>query len=670
MLRRKFLRWIVGFGGGYFTVAAGTGVAPLLRINTALLTEARAQEPCGQDTCTISDVCQADSVGHTCQVRDVCDEDGSGDCTNDECTQDASLDCSGDRCISDASGSCTNDGGPACTDDQSCPADEVGCRDDYSGVCGSDSSGTCTNDSCGSDSSKECQSDICAADSSGSGDTDFCVADSSGGCQNDDCVSDKSGDCGNDLCLSDKSGQCTGDRCRSDSSGDCTNDGGPACIEDQSCPADEVGCRDDYSGVCSSDSSGSCTNDSCGSDSSKGCQSDICLADSSGDGSTDFCIADSSGQCDVDSCISDRSGSGNHDDCLSDSSGACTEDLCRSDSSGDCTGDRCRLDSSGICTEHDVCVRDASFPCASDLCRDDRSPADCAAKDTCALDLAGNGRSTGRRLARAGLSRTLHWLYGISSLALAVALGHGVARAAVVIDATDAVFFPDVTYATGQTVSVGAPVGPFLRDCDDDGSLEADTNGDGACSGDPEVDDFNGDGSRELPPATALSGNYEFTCFFIPDDVAIIVTGPLSVTASMEVAVFGVLRLASGADVSSSAMIDTRTSAWLSEDGSPINLTTGLVGTIDESDSGFDGREGVPPILYTSLCDTNGLCGDANSDGRITATDALAVLKNAVGLGVCSAAVCDVNSSGGVTATDALLVLQKAVGVAVTLDCP
>lgn len=58
-------------------------------------------------------------------------------------------------------------------------------------------------------------------------------------------------------------------------------------------------------------------------------------------------------------------------------------------------------------------------------------------------------------------------------------------------------------------------------------------------------------------------------------------------------------------------------------------------------------------------------CGDANDDGAVSATDALVVLRVAVGIDTCAACVCDVDASGGesaVTAADALRVLRAAVG--------
>jgi hypothetical protein len=63
------------------------------------------------------------------------------------------------------------------------------------------------------------------------------------------------------------------------------------------------------------------------------------------------------------------------------------------------------------------------------------------------------------------------------------------------------------------------------------------------------------------------------------------------------------------------------------------------------------------------------LCGDANGDEAITATDALVALRTAVGSTQCDLCLCDVNSSGTITATDALAILRRAVGQAIELLC-
>ncbi len=58
-----------------------------------------------------------------------------------------------------------------------------------------------------------------------------------------------------------------------------------------------------------------------------------------------------------------------------------------------------------------------------------------------------------------------------------------------------------------------------------------------------------------------------------------------------------------------------------------------------------------------------GDCGQPASTGSgPTATDALVVLKTAVGSGACLDCICDVDGSGGITATDALNTLRIAVG--------
>jgi len=66
--------------------------------------------------------------------------------------------------------------------------------------------------------------------------------------------------------------------------------------------------------------------------------------------------------------------------------------------------------------------------------------------------------------------------------------------------------------------------------------------------------------------------------------------------------------------------------------------------------------------------DTAPLAGAGHD--TITASDAMAALRAAVGIQQCSVCVCDVDASGTVTATDALLILRFAVGQPVSLQCP
>jgi len=62
-------------------------------------------------------------------------------------------------------------------------------------------------------------------------------------------------------------------------------------------------------------------------------------------------------------------------------------------------------------------------------------------------------------------------------------------------------------------------------------------------------------------------------------------------------------------------------------------------------------------------------CGDLNSSGTITASDALGALKAAVGSGCCQIEFCDVAEPEGVKASDALVILKAAVDQEVELDC-
>ncbi|MFQ5479556.1 MAG: dockerin type I domain-containing protein, partial [Candidatus Binatia bacterium] len=63
-------------------------------------------------------------------------------------------------------------------------------------------------------------------------------------------------------------------------------------------------------------------------------------------------------------------------------------------------------------------------------------------------------------------------------------------------------------------------------------------------------------------------------------------------------------------------------------------------------------------------------CGDYNADGAVTASDALGVLRIAVGTGDCAKALCDVDDNGTISASDALKVLKRAVGQSVDMVCP
>ena len=64
------------------------------------------------------------------------------------------------------------------------------------------------------------------------------------------------------------------------------------------------------------------------------------------------------------------------------------------------------------------------------------------------------------------------------------------------------------------------------------------------------------------------------------------------------------------------------------------------------------------------VCEFSDVPGDADNDGVLSALDASAVLKEAVGMAKsANAAVCDFNGDGEVNALDAAAVLKAVVGV-------
>jgi hypothetical protein len=64
-------------------------------------------------------------------------------------------------------------------------------------------------------------------------------------------------------------------------------------------------------------------------------------------------------------------------------------------------------------------------------------------------------------------------------------------------------------------------------------------------------------------------------------------------------------------------------------------------------------------------------CGQPSTTGETPkSSDALAILRSAVGISTCDLCVCDVNESGTKTSGDALLTLRRSVGQNVALVCP
>jgi cysteine-rich repeat protein len=92
-------------------------------------------------------------------------------------------------------------------------------------------------------------------------------------------------------------------------------------------------------------------------------------------------------------------------------------------------------------------------------------------------------------------------------------------------------------------------------------------------------------------------------------------------------------------------------------------------GVIDNGEECDDGNR-QSGDLCTRQCRVAAVCGDADFDGEIDATDALILLNAAVGLVEdCPIDRCDVTGDGRVTATDAQAVLAAAIGLPVALVC-
>jgi hypothetical protein len=95
-------------------------------------------------------------------------------------------------------------------------------------------------------------------------------------------------------------------------------------------------------------------------------------------------------------------------------------------------------------------------------------------------------------------------------------------------------------------------------------------------------------------------------------------------------------------------------------------------GSMDESEECDDGDT---DFATGEACDGECQlvpCGRPTNSAGATpkASDALFALRTAVNLVSCALVVCDVNDSGMVTASDALFILRKAVGGTVALVCP
>jgi hypothetical protein len=99
----------------------------------------------------------------------------------------------------------------------------------------------------------------------------------------------------------------------------------------------------------------------------------------------------------------------------------------------------------------------------------------------------------------------------------------------------------------------------------------------------------------------------------------------------------------------------------------PPGATRLFLGTVDGS--GWYNNTGSFAVDTSISLRPFDACGDPAKPTGITASDALLVLRTAVGTASCLACTCDVDASGSIVASDALAVLRHAVGLNVELTC-
>lgn len=99
----------------------------------------------------------------------------------------------------------------------------------------------------------------------------------------------------------------------------------------------------------------------------------------------------------------------------------------------------------------------------------------------------------------------------------------------------------------------------------------------------------------------------------------------------------------------------------------PSGATQLFLGTVDGS--GWYNNTGSFAVDTSISSRAFDACGDPAAPVGITASDALLVLRTAVGIASCLACTCDVDGSGSIVATDSLAVLRRAVGLDVELTC-
>jgi hypothetical protein len=99
----------------------------------------------------------------------------------------------------------------------------------------------------------------------------------------------------------------------------------------------------------------------------------------------------------------------------------------------------------------------------------------------------------------------------------------------------------------------------------------------------------------------------------------------------------------------------------------PSGATRLFLGTVDGG--GWYNNTGSFSVDVSISSKAFDACGDPAKPAGITASDALLVLRAAVGVSSCLVCTCDVDASGSIVASDALAVLRHAVGQNVALTC-
>lgn len=124
----------------------------------------------------------------------------------------------------------------------------------------------------------------------------------------------------------------------------------------------------------------------------------------------------------------------------------------------------------------------------------------------------------------------------------------------------------------------------------------------------------------------------------------------------------------SGSPLGDEFQLNTTTSGDQQEQTTAADLLGNILAVWSSPQDGE--KRGVIGRFFAT---TNPVCGDARVPAgcrRIASTDALAILRASVEESPCSPCVCDTDSSGSVGASDALAVLRVAVGLPGLLNCP